>query len=371
MKKIICIALVAIMALSLVPAAYAVSDPIFADNAGKVDVLTGEIAYLNAPTQNFTPDSANEFSEEGYPRLTDGMVCTPLSSKAYFNKSWQAKTDDKSAEEVATEDEKNGNATCEFTLADGTVKKYFYEWGFEDLNCDVNSFAIYWSNEKDYSVPDSVVAEWQADAAFDILVSQDGGQTWTVAWESTRLTYKKDAEGNDVVDTMSALTVDKGGDWTHVEVATDTEYYWYRYIKADFNTEYKGVTNIAYGCVNPRREGKTTYFTTRAFYYIARITEFDAFGTNHKAAEVTETTAEETTAEQVEDTTASQIADTTVTQVEDTSKAPVETTGGEAAVTSKAPEEGKSDKGCSSSVAFAGVAVVMALGCVMLRKKRD
>ena len=362
MKKLVCIALAAIMALSLVPAAFAYSEEVYIEETpGKVDVLAGETAFLNAPNKSFTPDSDG--------RLTDGICAKPMTENGFFNQSWISKGSFDNATAAATDAEQKGEATCEFTMTDGTVKKYFYEWGFEDLDCDVNSFAIYWSNEKDYSVPDAVIATWHADAAFDILVSQDGGQTWTVAWESTRLTYKKDAEGNDVIDTMSAFTVEEGGDWTHVEHVTDTDYYWYRYIKADFKTEYKGVTNIAYGCVNPRREGKTTYFTNNAFYFIARITELDVFGTNHKAVE---TTAEETTGEKVEDTTAAQVDDTTEAQVDETTAAQVdETTAGEAAVTTKAPEEPKDEKGCSSSLAFAGVAAVMTLGCVILRKKED
>jgi hypothetical protein len=354
MKKALYLALIAVLALSMAVPAFALAEDgyIHADLGGKVDVLDGEIAVVNAPTQEFSPDGSGV--------LTDGIVCRPLEGSAqYINKSWQKKDGDTSAVEVATNDEKNDIRTCEFTMTDGTVKKYFYEWDFEGLDCDVRSFAIWWSNENDYSVGDKPVAEWQADAAFDILVSQDNGQTWTVAWESTRLTWTTDAEGKTVVDKMSAFTVDKGGDWTHVEKATDTEYYWYRYIVADFNKEYTGVTNIAYGCVNPRREGITTTFTSNAFYYIARITEFDVYGTNHKLAAESETQAPETKAPET------QAPETKAPET----KAPETQAPATQAPATEAPKEEK--KGCKNSVALLPVLAVAAAGAVVFRRKRS
>ena len=359
MKKFICISIALIMVLLLAPSALAAYPEMSVDLKGRTDVLDQEMGMLNAP--------ANENKVDSGPRMTDGIFCKPMESSQYFNQKLF------SSEASAGELEPLGG-TYEFTLVDGTVNKYFYEIQWYDLDCDVNSFAIYFSNEKDYTTGEAPVPWWQCDSAFDILVSQDGGTTWSVAWKSIRFTTKTDADGNTVIDTCSAWTIDQGGDWTHVEKSTDTEFYWYRFIEGNFDKEYKGVTNIAYGCVNPRRASEKDasdipHGTPRPFYYVARITEFDVYGKNNKAAE--ETTPEETTAGQVEDTTAAQVVDTTAAQVEDTSAAPVENTEGEAAVTSKAPEEPKDGKGCSSSVAFAGVAAVMALGCVVLRKRKD
>jgi cell division septation protein DedD len=349
MKKALLLTFAVLLALSLaVPAA--AFDYVYPELGGKVDVLDGEIAVLNAPNKDFAPDSDD--------RLTDGIICKPLESSMYFNKSWIGSVAE------ATEAENAGNATCEFTMTDGTVKKYYYEWDFEGLDCDVSSFSIWWSNEKDYSVPESVVAVWQADAAFDILVSQDGGQTWSVAWESTRLTWTTDAEGNKTVDKMSAFTVEQGGDWTHVEKATDTEYYWYRYISADFNKEYTGVTNIAYGCVNARRESATPVFTNNPFYYIARITEFDVYGTNHKAVETEpETQAPET---QAPDTQAPETK-APGTQAPDTQAHETQAPATQAPAT-EAPKEEK--KGCGSFAALLPVLAAAAAGAAVFRRKR-
>ena len=166
-------------------------------------------------------------------------------------------------------------------MKDGSKKSYYYEIAFSNLSVDVDSFQLWWYNEKDYTPDGEVQVEWHADAAFDILVSQDGGKTWSVAWESTRLSFKNDEQGNKVVDKMSAWTKENGGDWTHVTGGTsDSKLYWYRTISANFNKEYKGVTNIAYGCVSPRREGlkDPVRAGADAFYFVARISEFDVYG---------------------------------------------------------------------------------------------
>ncbi len=352
MKKLICVILVAVMAVMLIPSVSATS-PMTVDLKGRTDVLDGEIGMLNAPS--------NEDCVDGDDRMTDGIFCKPLESGAYFNKKAFSDTD------AARELEK-GEGAYEFKLVDGTVNKYYYEIQFYDLNCDVDSFAIYFSNENDYSLPNTVIPWWQTDSAFDILVSQDEGNTWSVAWKSIRFTTKTDADGNTVIDTNSAWNIEEGGDWTQVE-NKEGGYYFYRYIDAKFDKEYKGVTNIAYGCVNPRRESQKDaennnipFGTPNPFNWVCRISEFDVYGVNHKGEE---TTAEPTTAAPETDAP---------TEAEVTTAAPVTdapTEGGD--IATAAPETSAEAKsgGCSSSVAFAGVAALMAIGYAVLRKKED
>ncbi len=348
MKKLICVILVAVMAMMLIPSVSAAA-PLTVDLKGRTDVLEGEIGMMNAP--------ANEDCVDGDGRMTDGIFCVP-GDDPFFNK----KGFDSAA--AAKELEDSGNAAYEFKLVDGTVNKYYYEIQWFDLNCDVDSFAIYFSNSNDYSQPNTRVAWWQVDSAFDVLVSQDGGNTWSVAWQSVRFTTKTDADGNKVIDTNSSYLIDQGGDWTHVE-NTENGYYFYRYIDAKFNQEYKGVTNIAYGCVNPRRASEkdadgVSQGTVNPFNWVCRISEFDVYGKNNK----TETTEEVTTAAPETDAP---------TEAEVTTAAPETDAPTEAAATTAAPEatEAAKDGGCSSSVAFAGIAFVLAAGCALIRRKED
>jgi LPXTG-motif cell wall-anchored protein len=277
MKRAISIILAALMILAFAPAAFAATvnwatAPIKEDLGTKVDVLSGKEGKLYGEKPNGVVDK----------KLTDGTIWSPDNNRKaqYLNEVWaldSSSTAYAAQVQYATRIEKEGG-TIEFKLADGSTKKYLYDIQYSDLSCDVDSFQLFWSGETD--IINYPIAEWWADSAFDILVSQDGGNTWTVAYESTRLNIKKDADGNDTTEGMQASfwLKDKGGDWEHVQGSDPaTDFYWYRTLSADFKQTYKGVTNIAYACVSSRRDAANNLPKVDGFWYCARLTEFNVY----------------------------------------------------------------------------------------------
>lgn len=314
------------------------------ENGDKTDVLDQWYCTLYARSNN----------EKVSYTLCDGYYAADVGETCYFNYSLCSKN-------TQNEYEADGG-DYKFKLKDGTEKVYFYYIMFEDLNVDVDSFAIYFNNERSYDVGSEygeTFPYWQIDSAFDILVSQDGGQTYSLAWSS--VPFERGADGSIVSN--AAVPESEGGNMTEVVVkdASGAYKYTYRYVKEDLNQKYENVTNVIYACAAMRRYGADN---NDPHYYCARITEFDMFGVNHAAENTTEAPTDAPTEAPTDAPT--DVPTEAPTQAADPTNAGEES--------NKAPEnnsektaDGK--KGCNSSVSVLAVVAVLGMGATVLRKK--
>lgn len=209
------------------------------------NVLEGIRGALNSPKGSAAPVC-----------LTDGNYSNYLNETVFASA-------DKAVAARASE------GTFPVKLTDGSTKKYYYTCVFEGLDCDVSSFAAYFAN-------DSKLVARVIDAAFDILVSQDNGASYTVVYSSTPAKYAEDAQaGKDNVD--SGMT---GGPFFDLEYLSSDKKT--GKISADFDKTYEGVTDVMYASGSTR--DYTYWSTTKGSNYACRISELEVFGVNHKPA---------------------------------------------------------------------------------------
>ena len=329
--------LAAVMIFALALPFSASAETFSADIGTQTDILDMEIGH-------FKSRASGEFGMTEI-QLTDGVIAADDTTRVFWNAKAVA---DRNASAVY---EKEGGDYI-YKLTDGTEKAYFYVVEFTDLRADVDSFAIYFNTDaKQDKAEDRYPSEY-IDSSFDILVSSDGGKTFSVAWSSVPLTLTADGTG---VDKMAGLTeFEKGGGNTKEEKITnsagevlDT----YRYIEADFDKKYEKVDTVVYACSALRRN---TYEDIAPHWWACRMSEFDVYG--EKLPE--ETTPEATTAEVTtagEDTGATSTAGsgdgTSAPSVDVTSSSPQSTTAAESG----------SDKGCASFGASAAAALIAAV----------
>lgn len=280
--------------------------------------------------------------------------------------------------------------TFSFRLADGETRSYYYTVVFDGLYADVNSFELYFCGDDALADAVSHFPNYQIDAAFDILISTDDGETWEVAWESERLAVS--AEDSAAITGMAGFTAEEGtGNAAEVKVPDPDDASkirtTYRIISGEFAQEYQNVTDIAYGCVTLRRSGKIVDVMdgevlveshcvpkTDAWYYSARMSEFQVFGEKNERPVTTEAvTTAEVTAAPVSDTEPVTSAAVTTEAPESTAvpqtSAEAETRTPETeslpGITLPAPET----SGCGA-VTGAGIAGILTLlGTAVLRRK--
>lgn len=277
MKKLSVIALMlAVLMLALsVTAGAASAKHSFPDNsATKTDVLAGldgttvkMYAMDSSATVSkvYSSDKASEFKKmfDGYAyRDADGEDCKDYLNVATALKNAAGETGDKVMKEIGDDESK-----FLYTLAG---RKYLY---YIDVPLAVpssaGSFTIWYNNGKNTLVPDN-----QIDEQFDILVSKDNGATWTVAWESARMSY--DAVQSNAVATGAANLTTMGGNSVIVGSSA-------KMIEGNFNQQYQNVTNVAYAVSRNRRgatatlNGVSVGNNSVAAYYSGRISEFDVY----------------------------------------------------------------------------------------------
>ena len=314
---------------------------------GKEDVLTGMYGYFI---------SANSDLAVGDAKLTDGVYAADSGSKVYINKSHCGKGAQGDLE-----------ANFAYKLTDNSEVKYYYTFRYdlldaEGFTADVDSFAMYFNNENVYcagSEKGEEFPQYHIDAAFDILVSQDGGETYTIAWKSNDLLY----DGNGTLVSCAGMLVENGGNCSQ-EVILDAggnALTTYKYIIEDFDKTYEGVTNILYGCREMRRDNTDL---SLPFYYVVRCSEFDVYG--KKNVVETEAPTGDPTDAPPEIPTAAPTEAHTDAPTEAPTAAPTEAPANTNAPETKPAEE---KKGCSSTVAMMSVIAVMGMGVTVIRKK--
>ncbi len=335
----------------------------YVDLQGKDDVLNKVPGEFNSPKYG-----EDYVDENNIPRLTDGVYAIePLKDLygiSYFNLAWCANGE---AEQFETD-----GGAFEYKLTSGETAKYLYTFEWTGLDCEASSFALWFNNETayyDYDTNDAY-SWWQQDSEFCILVSQDGGKTYTEVYHSVPFTVE-----NDAIVSCASWLKSEGGLWEMFDAIDNDKasLFRYRYMTAEFDMNYKGVTNIVYAGIKARRNGNSK---VTAFYYSPRIAEFDVYGktiTPKFVETEPETTVEETTAAP-EVTTAAPVVTTAAPAV--TTAAPAETKAPETeapateAPATQAPEtEAPAKTGCGATVSVIGVAAVMILGSAFIRKK--
>ena len=163
--------LAAVMIFALALPFSASAETFSADIGTKTDILDMEIG-------NFKSRASGEFGMTEI-QLTDGVIAADDTTRVFWNAKAVA---DRNASAVY---EKEGGDYI-YKLTDGTEKAYFYVVEFTDLRADVDSFAIYFNTDaKQDKAEDRYPSEY-IDSSFDILVSSDGGKTFSVAWSSIR-----------------------------------------------------------------------------------------------------------------------------------------------------------------------------------------
>ncbi len=354
MKKIRILAVaIAILALLTAVPMSASAANLTVDNTGKVDVLEGATSMMMSKSNCYFISTV----------LTDGVFADNEGTTVYYNKAFCAKGDCATLEDFPGE--------FEYTLTDGTKKTYYYTFEFTDLNANVDSFAIYYNNNNTYPIETEHFPFYHIDSEAEILISTDGGKTYSVAWHSTPFKMNVD---NTYPETCHGYTVEEGGDFIEVNLKNDAGEIncTYKYMESKFDKEYKNVTNIVYCSVHPRREGKqtttdgvTTLSGVTPFYYATRMTEFDVYGSVNATVETTEAVTEAATSAKPVETKAPETQET---------KAPetVAETVAETAAETKAPETqapAAEKKGCGSSLAAGAVVLTAILGSALLKKK--
>ena len=322
--------------------------------------------------------------------LTDGVrFDTEVPSAAYLNQ--RVYVNEKSA--IAAE--QTGGA-FPLTLADGTVNRYYYTVTWRGLYADVTGFSLFFCGEDPVVNPVCHFPNYQIDAAFDLLVSRDNGDTWAVAFASERLTYAADSSGT--VTAMAGFTREEGqGNAVEVrETEPDNPgkiMFTYRTVSVVFAETFENVTDIAYGCVSLRRSGKIvdtvdgeTLIESRcipresAWHFAARISEAEVYGTAKEKPVITTAVAEtETeapssaiTSEPV--TSSGLVTEAPVSSSAVTTEAPELSTPAEPATAAetKVPETEKEDvrsSGCGASFGAAALPL-LPMGAWLLGKKR-
>lgn len=292
--------------------------------------------------------------------VVDGIFAVEHESKCYFNNAFCTNGDQESIEE--------SGGTFEFVLTDGSTKKYLYSINFElfDYTADVDSFALYFNNERSYDIGSEygeTFPFYHIDAEFEILVSQDGGQTYTIAWES--VPYEVSPDGTTLLS-CAGLLESEGGNMTEEKVFNEAGTYvcTYRYVADDLKQKFEGVTNIIYACEKLRRTGYTDF---APFYFAARISEFDVYGS--KTMLETEPVSEQPTdAPDPEIPTEASAAPTD--PAAQPTEAPTDgstwTTENTNTPETKAVEE---KKGCGSSASAIVLIALLGSGVTVLRKK--
>ncbi len=267
MKKALTLVLTLLIVLTMAVPAFAANDDTPTHEVelnGKVDVLAGLTATYNAKTKTNIDVSL----------ITDGIYAADLSSTAgnggkvvYANVSICAKADAAAVE-----------ADGQYTFA-GVDKKYPYVIEIAGVNnATVDSFTI-WTTTNTVNADGEYCAPfYHMDAAYDILVSCDGGKTYQIAYTSIPFTTET---VNDalVVKTMAGQTPARGGNAEIISVAggiaeNNNVLYTARKMTDKFNKTYTGVTNVVYAPTALRRGGASS---TDPFYYAARISEFDVY----------------------------------------------------------------------------------------------
>ena len=342
--------------------------------SGTVDIIEGFDGIVQSRGQNgfLSEVNSNGTNASGLDVLTDGTYTLhfhdggkPLS---YLNIPVCGSS------EPETYDKAGGDYSFP-----GVDKKYYYSIEYKDVYSDAASFAMYFSNEKNYAA-DGTVPVYQIDASFDILVSTDGGSTYKVAWSSVDYVIdenRKNGNGYAAVVRCAGMSYDKGGNMVEAYVTDENgKQVPYKYVIANFDQSYTNVTNIVYACSNLRRNGNQD----KAFYYCARISEFDVYNTALGANVLTPasvdpvvvTTAASTTASTPESTEYPIITAAPVTTAKpaDTTKAPETTTTAAPAVTDTPETKAEEKKsGCGSSVS-AVCTVAIACACAYVLKKK-
>ena len=186
----------------------------------------------------------------------------------------------------------NDKATWDYTFAG---RKYGYVIRFDlAKKSDIDGFSMWFSRDKkDYMV------ERQIDPEFDILVSKDNGQTWTVAWESARV---KLVEGTAIGATVSSAIVSgacfpksQGGNMEYVNSSATG----YAKCSADFAATITGVTNVMYAasfvrsatsadCPTDAQGNRYLNVENNKYSnYSTRLAEIDVYGKESTAAPAT------------------------------------------------------------------------------------
>ncbi len=180
-----------------------------------VDLLEGKTAFLSTYIQE----------NQAITKLNDGVVYGNISEGVYLN---EPVCNSEDAQNIAANP---GKFT--FNLTDGSTKSYYYTIEYKGLDIDCDSFAIYCHYGDFYLL----------DYQVDILVSRDGGKTYTLAWAS--VPFVQD-ERLSVVSAY-ALPDSRGGNMNN------TESNLYEYVYAYFTEAFKNVTNVVYGCAQLSR----------------------------------------------------------------------------------------------------------------------
>jgi len=336
----------------------------FVDTQGKTDVIAYIPSYFNSPKYG------NDYQDQTHVyKLTDGIYAIePLKDLygiSYFNLAWCTK--DEQTDRV------NAGGEVEYKLTTGETGKYMYSHEWKELDVNVNSFALWFNNETayyDYETKKTYDIN-QMDMQFQILVSQDGGKTYSIAYES--VPYSRD---DNAITGNAAWLKSEGGEWEMIDAIDKdkSSLFRYRYCTGEFSMEFKNVTNIVYACVYPRPSGTFPKF----FYYSGRFSEIDVYGTinSTKYDQSGTTEAPETTASpetKAPATTAEVKTEAPViTTAEPKTEAPVVTTAAPEtqAQETKAPEtEAPAKSGCDSSAACLSIAVMSVLGTALIKKK--
>jgi LPXTG-motif cell wall-anchored protein len=301
MKKILAIVLSVVMAAVLALPAFAADIPSYfhvVDTGDKTDVLNG-LSCTFARSKYTGATDINTAVDNKTLALTDGIFAMDLKDSAgaaldgkygeygktysadlsgsyvHVNTAWANANNTTYPNNVETltgyEAGKGFTVGTGALIAFGGVAtKYYYSYQFDGLaNVTVGSFALYFTNAGQNNFNSTATAT--VDCAYDILVSTDGGNTWSVAWKSVDLVYGADGK----VSSSAAMTVEQGG---NVVLHNDNELYQYMTVTGDFDKVYKNVTNVAYACRAPRVSSNAP------FYYVARISEFDVYTAVETAA---------------------------------------------------------------------------------------
>lgn len=243
-----------------------------ADIGTKVDVTKDKTAKLVSPSttadvalltdgviaEDFKTTKTGDVSTN----LTTGNTARYLNKKAFSNKA------------AGTTVEQNGG---QYTFG-GIEQKYEYYISFEGLNNNIGSFALYFTTDGVVDTSNYRPNWGHIDSEFDIIVSCDGGQTWSRAWSSvpyvggesdTAMPKSCAAFDPDYEGTGNAkLVLEPGSDPTSPK-------YGYRVISGDFDKVYENATNVAYAVIHMRRDAPSTPSVNQ--YYAARMSEFDVY----------------------------------------------------------------------------------------------